>query len=84
MMPRVPEASDDAAAPFVPYVRSTERVAELTPLAIGLGIVLSVTFGMVNAYLGLKIGLTVSASPKIPRRRTSLTFQTGSQSPRSV
>ena len=39
-----------------------ESPPELTPLAIGLGIVLSLTFGMVNAYLGLKIGLTVSAS----------------------
>jgi putative OPT family oligopeptide transporter len=59
--PAQPE-SDDASLPFVPYVRAAERLPELTPLAIGLGIVLSLTFGMVNAYLGLKIGLTVSAS----------------------
>lgn len=51
-----------SSEPFVPYVRATEAPAELTPLAVGLGIVLSITFGMVNAYLGLKIGLTVSAS----------------------
>ena len=48
--------------PFIPYVPASEQPAELTVLAIGLGIVLSLTFGMVNAYLGLKIGLTVSAS----------------------
>lgn len=47
---------------FTPYVPAEEAPAELTALAIGLGIVLSLTFGMVNAYLGLKIGLTVSAS----------------------
>ncbi len=47
---------------LVPYVPADRHPAELTPLAIGLGVVLSMTFGMVNAYLGLKIGLTVSAS----------------------
>jgi putative OPT family oligopeptide transporter len=57
-----PSRDDPRAATFVPYVRSGERIAELTPLAIVLGIALSLTFGMVNAYLGLKIGLTVSAS----------------------
>ena len=35
---------------------------EFTLRAVVLGIVLSLAFGMVNAYLGLKIGLTVSAS----------------------
>jgi putative OPT family oligopeptide transporter len=35
---------------------------EFTVRAVVLGTVLSVAFGMVNAYLGLKIGLTVSAS----------------------
>ncbi|MEA2626401.1 MAG: hypothetical protein QOD06_2446 [Candidatus Binatota bacterium] len=35
---------------------------ELTLRAVTLGAVLSLTFGMVNAYLGLRIGLTVSAS----------------------
>lgn len=53
---------DREPAPFVPYVAPHEHPAELTALAIGLGVVLSLTFGMVNAYLGLKIGLTVSAS----------------------
>ena len=48
MTPRAPAGSDDPSSPFVPYVRSTEQMAELTPLAIGLGVVLSVTFGMVN------------------------------------
>ena len=60
---------------FTPYVRAEARMAELTPLAIGLGIVLSLTFGMVNAYLGLKIGLTVSAS--IPSAVLSMTVLRG-------
>jgi len=54
--------SDESSATFTPYVRADDEPAELTPLAVALGIVLSLTFGMVNAYLGLKIGLTVSAS----------------------
>jgi putative OPT family oligopeptide transporter len=57
-----PTPDSDQSPPFVPYVRPDQHPAELTPLAVGLGIVLSLTFGMVNAYLGLKIGLTVSAS----------------------
>lgn len=54
--------ADRPEPPFTPYVGPRETLAELTPLAVGLGVVLSLTFGMVNAYLGLKIGLTVSAS----------------------
>ena len=39
-----------------------ERPAELTSAAIILGIVLSVVMGAANVYLGLKAGMTVSAS----------------------
>ena len=35
---------------------------ELTPTAIILGALLAVVFGAANAYLGLRVGLTVSAS----------------------
>ena len=35
---------------------------ELTPTAILLGVLLAVVFGAANAYLGLRVGLTVSAS----------------------
>lgn len=35
---------------------------ELTLTAIVLGVILSVVFGAANAYLGLRVGLTVSAS----------------------
>jgi putative OPT family oligopeptide transporter len=57
-----------AAAParrqhgLVPYVPAGVDLDELTPRALLLGALLSVAFGMVNAYLGLRVGLTVSAS----------------------
>ncbi|MGO0063783.1 OPT family oligopeptide transporter [Brevibacillus fluminis] len=47
---------------FVPYVPASKSLPELTAVAIVLGIVLAVVFGAANAYLGLKIGMTVSAS----------------------
>lgn len=37
-------------------------MAELSPRAIGIGIVIGILFGAANAYLGLRVGLTVSAS----------------------
>jgi len=49
-------------APLVPYVPAERRVPELTVRALVLGALLSLAFGMVNSYLALKIGLTVSAS----------------------
>ena len=59
--------------PLRPYVPATSSPPELTALAIGLGIVLSLAFGMVNAYLGLKVGITVSAS--IPSAVLSMTVR---------
>lgn len=47
---------------FVPYVSPEKSLPELTLLACGLGILLAIVFGAANAYLGLKIGMTVSAS----------------------
>jgi putative OPT family oligopeptide transporter len=67
--------SASLAPPLRPYVPATASPRELTPLAIGLGIVLSLTFGMVNAYLGLKVGITVSAS--IPSAVLSMTVLRG-------
>src|SRR4030095_5017746 len=45
-----------------PYVAPDRRLPEFTVRAVVLGTLLSVAFGMVNAYLGLKVGLTTSAS----------------------
>jgi putative OPT family oligopeptide transporter len=45
--------------PFIP----AERVMpEFTPFAIILGVILALVFGAANAYLGLRVGQTVSAS----------------------
>jgi putative OPT family oligopeptide transporter len=47
---------------FEPYVKPTQQMAEVTLQAIILGVLLSIVFGVANAYLGLKVGMTVSAS----------------------
>ena len=47
---------------FTPYVPAEEKPAELTITAVILGCLLAVVFGAANAYLGLRVGLTISAS----------------------
>lgn len=47
---------------FKPYISADKVDSELTPLAIVMGILLAVVFGAANAYLGLKVGMTISAS----------------------
>lgn len=47
---------------YRPYVPPEASLAELTVRAVAVGLVVSVVFGAANAYLGLKVGLTVSAS----------------------
>ena len=49
-------------APFKPYIAADEKVKEFSLRAIILGCLLGALFGLGNAYLGLKIGTTVSAS----------------------
>ncbi len=51
-----------APSRLTPYVSPDETPPELTVRALLLGALLSVAFGMVNAYLALKVGLTASAS----------------------
>jgi putative OPT family oligopeptide transporter len=57
---------------FKPFVASEKKVAEFTLRAVILGIVLGLIFGVGNAYLGLKVGTTVSAS--IPAAVISMTI----------
>ncbi len=45
-----------------PYVPADKVMPEITPVSIFLGILLAVIFGAANAYLGLRVGMTVSAS----------------------
>jgi putative OPT family oligopeptide transporter len=47
---------------FKPYVADAARLPELTLRALVLGSVLGVLFGASSVYLGLRVGLTVSAS----------------------
>ena len=56
------EGAKATVAPLVPYIPADESPRELTVRALVLGSLLSILFGMVNAYAGLKIGLTVSSS----------------------
>ena len=47
---------------FKPYVPAEKVTPELTVTSIVMGIILAVIFGAANAYLGLRVGMTVSAS----------------------
>ncbi|WP_407425395.1 OPT/YSL family transporter [Treponema sp.] len=47
---------------FKPFVSADRILPEITPISVGLGIVLAVLFGAANAYLGLRVGMTISAS----------------------
>ena len=53
---------DNKNSQFRPYVPSEKITPELTATSIIMGIILSVVFGAANAYLGLRVGMTVSAS----------------------
>lgn len=47
---------------FKPYVPASKVTPELTVTSVVMGIFLAVVFGAANAYLGLRVGMTVSAS----------------------
>ncbi len=47
---------------FKPYVPANKVTPEFTLTSVIMGIILAVVFGAANAYLGLRVGMTVSAS----------------------
>ena len=47
---------------FQPYVPADKVMPEFTAVSILLGALLAIIFGGANAYLGLRVGMTVSAS----------------------
>ena len=47
---------------FKPYIPPEKSPSELTFSSIIMGVLLAVVFGAANAYLGLRVGMTVSAS----------------------
>ncbi len=55
-------SSTAPAKEFKPYVPSEESVAEFSIRAVVLGALFGVLFGAVSVYVGLRAGLTVSAS----------------------
>ncbi len=52
----------DKEKEFKPYIPADKVTPELTVTSIVMGILLAVVFGAANAYLGLRVGMTVSAS----------------------
>jgi len=47
---------------FKPYIPADKVTPEITVTSVVMGIILAVVFGAANAYLGLRVGMTVSAS----------------------
>ena len=53
---------DNNKKEFKPYIPADKVVPEFTVTALLIGILLAIVFGAANAYLGLLVGMTVSAS----------------------
>ena len=47
---------------FKPYIPAEKITPEFTATSIIMGLILAVVFGAANAYLGLRVGMTISAS----------------------
>lgn len=47
---------------FKPYIPAEKSPLELTAVSVVVGMLLAVLFGGANAYLGLRVGMTISAS----------------------
>ncbi len=56
------QQQEPQAVKFQPYVRASESPAEFTGKAVILGVLFGLLFGASTVYLGLRAGLTVSAS----------------------
>jgi len=60
--PRPAPAATETRPAFQPYVSPTQTLPEFTGKAIVLGAIFGLIFGASTVYLGLRAGLTVSAS----------------------
>jgi putative OPT family oligopeptide transporter len=58
----LPIAADAPPQPKGPYIPASKVFPEMTARALVLGIILSVILGAANMYVGLRAGLTVSAT----------------------
>ncbi len=52
----------DKKTEFKPYIPASKITPELTVTSVIMGALLAIVFGAANAYLGLRVGMTVSAS----------------------
>ncbi len=52
----------DKQKEFQPYIPAERVTPEITVTSIIMGVLLAIIFGAANAYLGLRVGMTVSAS----------------------
>ena len=53
---------DNKNKEFKPYIPAEKITPEFTVTSIIMGVLLAIIFGAANAYLGLRVGMTVSAS----------------------
>ena len=59
---QTPTSTKKGAGAVQPYIPASQTLPEITVKAVILGFILSAVLAGANAYLGLKVGLTVSAS----------------------
>ena len=52
----------DSTTEFKPYIPANKITPEFTITSVLTGIILAIVFGAANAYLGLRVGMTISAS----------------------
>lgn len=55
-------AKSESLQEFRPFIPADKILPEFTKTSLTIGILLAVIFGAANAYLGLKVGMTISAS----------------------
>ena len=59
---RMEKKMDSKQTNFKPYIPAERITPEFTVTSIIMGVLLAIIFGAANAYLGLRVGMTVSAS----------------------
>lgn len=47
---------------FKPFIPADKVMPEFTVVSAIIGVILAIVFGAANAYLGVRVGMTVSAS----------------------
>jgi putative OPT family oligopeptide transporter len=56
------DSNNNSNSTFKPYIPAEKIMPEMTVLSVIMGCLLAIVFGAANAYLGLRVGMTVSAS----------------------